>query len=162
MQQRDKKGELLETKSVYVHIGYLLGNQRPHTHLLKDIWRQRESCVCYTCRTEQHWFGCTFCVCMCVCVAPQPRSVRWRLLADVSRSNTFRHRETDRQTGRHKHTHTYTYTHTHTESRAALNEWSARRRRRCLHNTQRTWDKYPCPRRDSNRWSQQSGCRPTP
>ena len=37
-----------------------------------------------------------------------------------------------------RHTHTHTYTHTHTHSRTPLDEWSARRRCRYLHNTQQT------------------------
>ena len=57
----------------------------------------------------------------------------------------------------HTHTHKHTHTHIHTLSRTPLNEWSARRRGRYLHNTQQTL----CPQRDSNpRPQQSSGCRP--
>jgi len=36
------------------------------------------------------------------------------------------------------HTQLYTSTHTHTPARTPLNEWSPRRRRRYLYNTQQT------------------------
>ena len=54
----------------------------------------------------------THIVCVYVCVAPKPKSGLRRLVVDVSRSNTFRHRQTDRQT----HTHTHTQTHRQQDS----------------------------------------------
>ena len=38
----------------------------------------------------------------------------------------------------HTHTHTRTHAHTHTPGRTPLNEWSALRRGRYMHNTQQT------------------------
>ena len=54
----------------------------------------------------------------------------------------------------------HTQRHT-TVGRTPLDEWSARRRN--LYLTTHTTDRHPCPRWDSNPWSQQaSGRRPTP
>jgi hypothetical protein len=84
------------------------------------------------------------CVCVCVCVAQQPNSGSGRLIVDVSRSHTIRH------------------THTHTHGRTPLNEWSALRRSRYLHNTINARDD-PCCLRDSNQRCQQSSVfRPIP
>jgi hypothetical protein len=51
-------------------------------------------------------------------MAQQPNSTLGRLIVGISGSHTIRH--------------------THTPGRTALNEWSARRRGRYLHNTQQT------------------------
>jgi hypothetical protein len=64
------------------------------------------------------------CVCVCFCVVQQPKSFLGRLTVEVSTSHTI------------KHTHTHTNTHTH--GRTPLNEQSARRSGRYLHNAQQT------------------------
>jgi hypothetical protein len=59
-------------------------------------------------------------------VAQQPNWGPRRLIFDASISHTIRH------------THTHTHTHTHARSRTPLDERSARRKGRYLHNTQQT------------------------
>jgi hypothetical protein len=55
-----------------------------------------------------------------------------------------------------------TDTHTHTHDRTSLNELSARRRGRYLHNAQQTQDQHPFSLRDSNMLFQKSsGCKPS-
>jgi hypothetical protein len=76
-------------------------------------------------------------------LAQQPNSGPRRLVVEASRSHT--HTRT--------HTRTHTHTHTHAHGRTPLDEWSARRKDRYLHNTQ-TRHEHPCPRWDSNLRSQ--------
>ena len=65
-------------------------------------------------------------------VVHRPKSGRSRLVAEVSSSHAIT------PTPTHTHTHTHTHIHSRTPGRTALNEWSARRRGRYLHNTQQT------------------------
>ena len=83
-------------------------------------------------------------------MAQQLNSGLGRLDVEVSRSPTI--------------SHTHTHTHTHTHDRTPLNEWSARRRYRYLHNTQQTQGTniHQGTQRNSNPQSHQSSdCRPT-
>jgi len=91
-----------------------------------------------------HPFVCV-CVCVCVCVWQQPHSGLGRFVFEVSISHTIRH--------------------TDIPGRTPLNERSAGRRGRYIHNAQRTTNtrhEHPCRQGNSNPQFHQSGHRPTP
>jgi hypothetical protein len=66
-------------------------------------------------------------------VAQQTESGLGRVSIEVPRSHTTRSERARART----HTYTHTHTHTHTHDKNHLSRWSARRRSRYLHSTQK-------------------------